>query len=311
MSEAVASTSADWDGYATRVADVVTPVVVTYNSAHCVAALAGCLGSYDQVIVSDNASGDGTVATVRRLLPRALVLEHSRNLGFGAANNRALSCVQTEFALLLNPDCTIDAAQVARLVATARAFPDAAMIGPQIRDGRGKAEVNYRWAGTRWASWGAGADGPACVGFLSGAVMLLNMAVCRPHGFFDERFFLYYEDDDLCLKYFEAGHGLIIEPGATAVHLARRSVKGDAPLRAEFLRGYHHAQSKLTYAAKHGGAGEADRLQRRLLLQTVFGLPLRVIVFSPRMIARMLGRLRGLAGWSGKTAQERGTGSGL
>lgn len=304
MAEAV--TAGEWG-----IAGLVTPVVVTYNSAHCVESLAQCLGNYRRVIVSDNASEDGTVAAVLRLLPAAQVLEHRRNLGFGAANNRALDRVETEFALLLNPDCSIDSAQVARLVATARAFPDAAIIGPQIWDGRGKAEVNYRWAGTRWTSRGVGADGPACVGFLSGAVMLLNMTVCRPHGFFDERFFLYYEDDDLCLKYFEAGHGLIIDPVATAVHLARRSVKGNAPLRGEFWRGYHHAQSKLTYAAKHGGAGDADKLRRRLLWQTAFGLPLRVVAFSPRLIARMWGRLRGVTDWPGKSAQVQGTGSGL
>lgn len=282
-----------------EVAALVTPVIVTYNSAHCVPALAECLKSYRQVIVSDNASADETVAAVRQALPQAEVLVQVRNLGFGAANNRALDRVETEFALLLNPDCTIDATQVGQLVAAARAFPDAAIIGPQILDGRGKAEINYRWARTGWDSRGPGADGPACVGFLSGAVMLLNMAVCTPHGFFDERFFLYYEDDDLCLKYFGAGHALIIEPAATAVHLARRSVKGKVPLRGEFWRGYHHAQSKLTYAAKYDGQAAATRLRRRLLWQTLLALPVRTIAFSPRLIARMWGRLRGVAGWSG------------
>jgi len=277
--------------------DNVTPIVVTYNSAHCISDLADCLSGYPHVIVSDNASGDATVQRVRDLLPQAEVLTHDRNLGFGAANNRALARVNTHFALLLNPDCAIRPEDVSRLVEAAQSFPEASILGPQIRDGKGRPEVNYRWAANRWKSKGPAAEGPACVGFLSGAVMLLRMDVCAPLGFFDEAFFLYYEDDDLCLKMFDAKRPLIIVPAASAVHLARRSVKGKSPLRGEFWRGYHHAQSKLTYRAKHLGSKEAARLWRQLMIETTLALPLRIALFSPRMIARLFGRWRGVASW--------------
>jgi N-acetylglucosaminyl-diphospho-decaprenol L-rhamnosyltransferase len=276
----------------------VTPVVVTYSSSHCVPTLAKCLASYDAVIVSDNASDDDTVALVSSLLPKAIVLKHKQNIGFGAANNRALNLVRTPYALLLNPDCSIRPEEVARLVKAAETYPEAAVIGPQIRDRNGHLEINYRWLSARWTSRGAGAEGPACVGFVSGAVMLLRMDVCAPLGFFDERFFLYYEDDDLCLKYFEAGHSLIIEPAATAVHLARQSVKRKRILSGEFWRGYHHAQSKLTYTSKHIDLVAARHLRKRLIWQTVLALPLRMIVFSPRMLARMYGRLQGVLHWA-------------
>ena len=277
---------------------LVTPVVVTYNSAHCILALAECLAPYQSVIVSDNASADDTVVRAQEFIPQATLLPHPRNLGFGTANNRALARVATPFALLLNPDCSIAPADVVRLVETAQLFPDAAIIGPQILDGAGRPEVNYRWAATRWASRGPAATGPACVGFLSGAAMLLRMDVCAPLGFFDERFFLYYEDDDLCLKYFRNGHSLIIEPRAQAIHLARRSVKGKTPVSGEFWRGYHHVQSKMTYMAKHVGLEQARRLRTRLIWQTAAVLPLRVVAFSPRMIARTLGRLAGARDWN-------------
>lgn len=276
----------------------VTPVIVTYNSAHCLPAQAPFLAPFPRVILSDNASGDGTAEEGRRLLPQATILRHPRNLGFGTANNRALDLVHTDFALLLNPDCTMDDAALAQLLATADRFPEAAIIGPQILDADGRPEVNYRWVSGAWSSTGPAAEGPACVGFLSGAAMLIRLSVAARQGFFDERFFLYYEDDDLCRSYFAAGLPMVIDPAARAVHLARRSVKGNAPLQGEYWRGYHHAQSKLIYTAKYTGPAAARTLRRRLIWQTAVALPLRALAVSPRLLARMWGRMRGVLDWN-------------
>ena len=83
----------------------VTVVVVTYNSAHCLPTLSPLLATCPQVVISDNGSDDETGPQAQALWPHATVLAHGRNLGFGAANNRALAQVKTPFALLLNPDC--------------------------------------------------------------------------------------------------------------------------------------------------------------------------------------------------------------
>ena len=104
----------------------VTVVVVTYNSAHCLPALAQHLRLCPHVLVVDNASADGCAQAVASQLPHASVLTLERNLGFGAANNRGLSRVQTEFALLLNPDCELEPAALAQLIRSADAWPDAA-----------------------------------------------------------------------------------------------------------------------------------------------------------------------------------------
>ena len=83
--------------------DQVTVVVVTHHSAHCLAGLNALLAHCPHIIVSDNASNDGTPAQAQALWPQAQVLAHPHNLGFGAANNRALSRVTTPLAFLLNP----------------------------------------------------------------------------------------------------------------------------------------------------------------------------------------------------------------
>lgn len=275
----------------------VTVVVVTHESAHCIAMLDSLLGACPHVIVSDNASTDGTPARVRQQWPRATVLEHDRNLGFGAANNRALALVRTPFALLLNPDCELSVDGLGQLLAAARDMVDAAMCAPQLISPAGKLEVNYRWPKTVWESMGPPATGMACVGFVCGAAMLLRMERFQEIGFFDERFFLYYEDDDLCLRLFQAGRPMVLVPAVKAIHRSRSSSKGSKPLRNEFGRGFHHAQSKLTFAAKHRSLDEALRLRRTLLFTTSAALPIRVLAFVPRLVARMLGRWMGLRSW--------------
>jgi hypothetical protein len=91
---------------------------------------------------------------------------------------------------------------------------------------------------------------------------------------------------------------MVIVPQVQALHRSRGSVKGNAPYKAEYLRGYHHAQSKLLFAAKHSSPQAAQSLRWQLVWQTVLALPLRVLLFSPKLIARMWGRLRGAMRWT-------------
>lgn len=273
---------------------LVTVVVVTYNSAHCVAALAQDLGHLPHVVVVDNASTDGTVATVQRLLPHAEVVNNPSNKGFGAANNLALQRTKTPFALLLNPDCRLSPDGLRDLLAHAVAHPDTAILAPQLVDPQGHPEVNYRWPSTLWTSRGPGADGPCCVGFACGACLLLRMDTLRGVGFFDESFFLYYEDDDLCSRVFAQHLPLVVLPDVRAMHASRGSVGGRQRWRAEYWRGYHHAQSKLRYTHKHVGLAQARSLRRRVLCLACLALPLRLLLPVPRHVGRLWGRIQGL-----------------
>jgi N-acetylglucosaminyl-diphospho-decaprenol L-rhamnosyltransferase len=272
----------------------VTIIVVTYNSAHCFTDLRTLLNHCPNLIISDNASADNSANQAKLLWPQAIVLEHSKNIGFGAANNKALEKVKTPFAFLLNPDCELSLSQLLDLLHAADQFPEAAILAPQLLNERNSPEVNYRWPSTYWISKGVGASAPTCVGFICGAAMLLRMEKFILTGFFDEKFFLYYEDDDLCLRLFEARLPMVIIPSILVVHKSRGSVKGPNPLRNEFLRGFHHARSKLTFTSKNIGVKEAKDLRCQLVWQTLLALPFRIIIFSPKLIARMWGRLMGV-----------------
>ena len=275
----------------------VTIVIVTFNSAHCLPELGSLLASCPNIIVVDNGSDDGCVSVAARCLPAAHVMAFPKNLGFCAANNRALAQVKTPFALLLNPDCEISAKAIQQLLHTAMQWPQAAMVAPQLLKAGGELDVNYRWPNLFWKSRGpAVTEGPACVGFVCGAAMLLRMSAFGGQ-FFDEQFFLYYEDDDLCTRLFNQRQAMIIDPAATAIHRSRGSVRGKHPLRSEYTRGYHHAQSKLIYACKFQSHHQAIKQRIKLLWQTALLLPLRLLAYNPRLVARMWGRFMGVLKW--------------
>lgn len=279
------------------VLEQVTVIVVTYESAHCLPALTPLLSACPHVIIVDNASSDATVELAKQQFPHAQVIALSTNLGFGAANNRALDRVHTPFAFLLNPDCEASPEDLAILVHEAQRFPGAAVLAPQLTNARGEPEINYRWPATRWRSKGPGATGPLCVGFVCGAAMLCALANMGDAARFDERFFLYYEDDDLCLRLFTNGRAMVVIPRVAVVHRSRGSVRGPSRSKAEYLRGYHHAQSKLWFAQKHQSGTEARQLRTRTLALALASWPLRALALSPRLLARLNGRIMGLIRW--------------
>ena len=274
--------------------DRVTVLIVTYNSAHCIESLARGLAGVPNVIVVDNDSGDDTCERVRALMPWARLIVSPTNRGYGAANNAALAQVATEFALLLNPDCLTDATQIAALVEAMQAWPGATLAVPQLTDASGELQVNYSWPRDAWAPKTGEATGVLNVGYACAAVMLIRMERLAPIGFFDPLFFLYYEDEDLCLRVFQARGQILVLPDVRVTHLSRGSVKGDRPWLAEYGRGFHHAQSKLLFTWKHAGVDAARRQRRRVLASSVLNVLARVLLPSPRHLARAWGRLQGL-----------------
>lgn len=272
----------------------VTVIVVTYNSAHCIARLAEGLRQHCSIIFVDNASADDTVIQIERLLPQAKVIVQKRNMGFGAANNAALACVDTPYALLLNPDCIITSDQIQQLHSCAQEYPDAAMIVPQLLNDKGIPSVSYSWVKHTWKSKGVGADGDCCVGFATGAVMFLLMNNTRDLGYFDEAFFLYYEDDDLCNKYFYAQRSIVLVPQVKIEHSSRGSVKTNNVVKQEFWRGLHHAQSKVLIAYKYQGLSTARKVRLKTLFSGVLMTALRVLTLNARLAGRMSGRVVGM-----------------
>ncbi|MFL6662988.1 MAG: glycosyltransferase family 2 protein, partial [Rhizobacter sp.] len=214
----------------------ITPVLVTYNSAAILPWSLPSLAECRRIIVVDNHSGDDTAAVARRALPQVEVIEAGRNLGFGRANNLGLAAVKTRYALLLNPDARLEPGALQALHEAARRYPEAAIVAPVLFDAPGVVGDFFRGPFYAPASRPAPEpEGDLCAEFVTGAAMLLDVQRLRAVGGFDPWFFLYFEDDDLCLRVRRAGHAIVVAHAARVLHRVRRS---SAPSVRSTLRRY-------------------------------------------------------------------------
>lgn len=265
----------------------VTAVVVTYNAADV---LAGCLDSIAQhapqceTIVVDNASGDASVQ-IARGRPRVRVIASADNEGFSKANNRALREIDTEFALVLNPDARLTATTLPELLAAADRSPRAAALGPLTEYADGAPQVSFgpdlslaserrqRWLVTgvkagepaAIARWRALAAAESAVDWVSGSCMLLRMEAARAVGFFDERYFLYEEDADLCLRLRQAGHEVRFVPTARVIHALGTSMAKSSARAREAYDASHRLYYRLHRHVLERAVLEAVILGKRLL----------------------------------------------
>jgi GT2 family glycosyltransferase len=245
-------------------------VIVTFNST---GHIDGCLGSLAQyppaidhdILVVDNGSIDGTAAAVRSRWSAARVIETGGNLGFARANNVGIRQSTGELILLLNPDTKIPAGAIDRLVASLDARSDAAIAGPRLVDGQGRAELSFGrmispFAELRQKRLVRGNDRGGAIAarvdamtrvardvdWVSGACLLVRRTDAEAVGLMDERYFMYTEDVDFCAAIRARGRAVLFVPSAQLVHLRGQS-RATASSQTEIA----YRRSQLAFYDKH------------------------------------------------------------
>ena len=243
----------------------VDAVVVSYRSAatlrDCVTSLLAIPGV--AVTVVDNASPDDTLATIEDLDTQTI--RSQRNGGFSFGCNLGAARGDAPFLLFLNPDARMGAAALDALVNALTTDPEAGVAGPRLLEDGELAWSQRRFPRLRStfaealflhrllprASWTdelirepAVYERPGSPDWISGACMLVRRELFEAIGGFDERFFLYCEDADLCRRVWDAGYAVRFVPAAEVSHVGGAS-SGTGETRAI------GARSRVLYARKH------------------------------------------------------------
>lgn len=224
----------------------VTAVIVNHNTGEllekCLALIESCSFSEQiKTVVVDNASTDGSVELLQSAHPDVEVIALRQNVGFGRGNNAALKKLDTPYALLLNTDTFLEEDTVEKLAAYMEQNPDAGAAGPLVKNADGSVQASCRRFLTISSAFFHAfvgrirpqnkrtreymmedlcRDDACCVDWISGCCMMLRReALESVGGGFDEQYFMYIEDVDLCWRLHQAGWRVAYVPQAQCTHL--------------------------------------------------------------------------------------------
>jgi N-acetylglucosaminyl-diphospho-decaprenol L-rhamnosyltransferase len=251
-------------------------VIVNHNTREH---LRGCLSAVsaagsEETIVVDTDSTDGSADLVRREFPAVELIE-VENRGYGAAANAGLRRSRRPYVLLLNADTRPDGRALAALSAYLERHPRVAVAGPLVVDERGTPERTARAFPTpfeillqetglhrlRSASRDAR---PGCVDWVLGAALALRRNPLAEVGGFDESFFMYNEEVDLCLRLRQAGWETHYAPVAAVAHVGGAST---SQYRAAMAEQYVLSTARLY--SRHASEQQRVRLRRVLVAALV------------------------------------------
>ncbi len=226
-----------------KIKDLVISIV-SYNS---LSFLKECLDSIlenppekdYQIIVVDNASSDGTVGFIRRNYPGITLIANNKNIGFAAANNKAIKKSNSKYVLLINSDCIVYKNSLDGLINFMEENPEAGATGPKIVNSDGTIQLSCR----RFPSmFNAAAhtilgdifprnpfsrkykladicrNKPLKVDWVSGSCMIIRKEALEDTGFLDERYFMYVEDLDICYRMRQKKWEVYYYPDAEVMH---------------------------------------------------------------------------------------------
>jgi hypothetical protein len=221
-----------------------------------------------ELVVVDNASRDGSAEAVRTAHPEALLIANPENVGFARGANQGWRASRAPCVLFLNPDAELTPGALETLVGLLESRPEAGAAGPRTRGGDGCIQVStgpdltpFSERGQRRLVLGVARRDPGALAeaearhsrehepdWVSGSCLMARRVALERVGGFDERFFLYEEDADLCRRLRAAGWRVVFTPEAEVRHALGKSM-ARAPRRARLE--YH--RSHLRYYRKHNG----------------------------------------------------------
>ena len=224
-------------------------IIVSYKSDYVIENCINSIHSEIEIVVVDNSNNHQLKEKIETKYKNVKYILSKENLGMGAGNNLGIKNVNKDFVLILNPDVTLEKSSIDEMIIASQEIENFGIIAP-LSD---KSEYpNY----TLKKMNDFDPIKPFKVKSVDGYAMLLNLKKLKKLNgfyFFDENFFLYLENEDLCLRLEKNDENIYIVPKSKIHHLGGKAVDPKYKNEIEYLRNWHWMWSKFYFNKKHYG----------------------------------------------------------
>ena len=220
----------------------ITVVITTFKSSE---KIKNCLNSIDKqykVLLIENSSDSSIKENMEKEFNNVECILTGANLGYGSANNIGLKKVTTKYALILNPDAKLHPSALENFIRTTEKIPEFAIMAPYIQEKKNNNDKNN----LKKVS-------PVQVDNVKGFAMFLNLSEFKDVGFFDENFFFYFEEIDLCKRLVNRGKKIYLVPDIIIYHEGGASHEESIKSEMELSRNWHWMWSTFNYHRKYKG----------------------------------------------------------
>ena len=224
-------------------------IIVSYKSEYVIE---NCINSIDneiEIIVIDNSNNDILKKKIETKYKNVKCILSEKNLGMGAGNNLGIKNVNKDFVLILNPDVTLESNSISEICIGSEKIDNFGIIAPLSNKDQYPNYILKK---------GHNFDPvkPFKVKSVDGYAMILNLKKLKKidnFNFFDENFFLYLENEDLCKRLIENDENIYVIPKSKINHLGGKAVDPKYKNEIEYLRNWHWMWSKFYFNKKHYG----------------------------------------------------------
>ena len=220
----------------------ITIVITTFKSEDIIKNCLKSISEQCQIIVVENSNNINFKKSIESEFNNVECILAGENLGYGKANNIGLKKIKTKYALILNPDATLESLTLSHFLETTKLIPDFAIIGPYIQEKKDKNIVD------KLKNFS-----PISVTNVKGFAMFLNLSEFKNVGFFDEDFFIYFEEIDLCKRLINNKKKIYLDPSIKIKHFGGQSHNNSVNKKMELSRNWHWMWSTFNYHKKYKG----------------------------------------------------------
>tara|TARA_Y100000992_G_scaffold285423_1_gene236377 strand:+ start:1419 stop:2309 length:891 start_codon:yes stop_codon:yes gene_type:complete len=230
----------------------LTAVIVTFKSENVIHECIRSISESIKIIIVDNSMDKEFKENLEKKYKNVECILSSENLGMGPGNNLGLKYVKTDYAFVLNPDVILEKNSIDEIILSSQKIESFSVIAPisnSIEYPNYKLDKNHLY----------NKNNAFEVKSVDGYAMLLNLKkmnqleIFDDNKYFDENFFMYLENDDLCKRLIDCGERIYVVPKSEIKHLGAKAVDEKYREEIELSRNWHWVWSKFYYNQKHFG----------------------------------------------------------